>query len=354
MMVKTTHLSDFGIDETYLAHTPKETLIEHSNLTLEYFHKISKSKNIETILDNLLKKIDSENLELLKEIFVNTIYLHDIGKTNPYFQAKKMNNKFFAEFKNDTASSDHSFYSSQKFVEYYLEKINTISDKITKEKFKFLLYAFSYHQAKHHGNLASFEEYRKDEKDPNFYWQYLDRFKIPYFEFYILNKLLFSLLVSSDYYATSDYMTGVKTDDFGLFSDIDKIKLKEKFDTYLLAPKFQNPQGINKLRNEMFYEAETNLLKHKKKNIFYLEAPTGSGKTITSINLALNLLKENDSLGKLFYIFPFNTLVEQTKNVFDEIFGDSLKIETINSIAPIGINEEKQEDEETKYTKSYI
>ncbi|MGE4517785.1 MAG: CRISPR-associated helicase Cas3', partial [Arcobacteraceae bacterium] len=42
------------------------------------------------------------------------------------------------------------------------------------------------------------------------------------------------------------------------------------------------------------------------------------------------------------------------KNVFDEIFGDSLKIETINSIAPIGINEEKQEDEETKYTKSYI
>lgn len=354
MMEETTLLSEFDIDEKYLAHTPSETLIEHSNLTLEYLYKILKYKNIESIVDKLCQIIDVKDSELLKEIFINTIYLHDVGKTNPYFQAKKMNNKFFAEFKNDTASSDHSFYSSQKFVEYYLEKINTISDKTTKEKFKFLLYAFSYHQAKHHGNLASFEEYRKDERDPKFYWQYLDRFKIPYFEFYILNKLLFSLLVSSDYYATSDYMTGVKTDDFGLFSDIDKIKLKEKVDTYLLAPKFQNPQGINKLRNEMFYEAETNLLKHKKKNIFYLEAPTGSGKTITSINLALNLLKENDSLGKLFYIFPFNTLVEQTKNVFDEIFGDSLKIETINSIAPISINEEKQEDEETKYTKSYI
>lgn len=354
MMVKTIPLFEFDIDETYLAHTPKETLIEHSNLTLEYFHKISKSKNIEIILDNLFKKIDSENLELLKEIFVNTIYLHDIGKTNPYFQAKKMGNEHFKKYQQDTNSSDHSALSSNLFIEYYLKIINEIKDKTIKEKFKFLLYAFSYHQAKHHGNLASFEEYRKDEKDPRFYWQYLDRFQIPYFEFYILNKLLFSLLVSSDYYATSDYMTGVKTDDFGLFSAIGKIKLKEKFDKYLSSPKFQNPQGINKLRKEMFYEAETNLLKNKEENIFYLEAPTGSGKTITSINLALNLLKENDSLGKLFYIFPFNTLVEQTKNVFDEIFGDSLKIETINSITPISINEKSQEDEESKYQKSYI
>jgi CRISPR-associated endonuclease/helicase Cas3 len=354
MMERTILLSEFDIDEKYLAHTPDETLIEHSNLTLEYLYKILKHKSLESIIDKLCQRIDMKDFELLKELFINTIYLHDIGKTNPYFQAKKMDNNLFAEFKNDTASSDHSYYSSQKFVEYYLEKINTISDKTTKEKFKFLLYAFSYHQAKHHGSLSTFEEYRKDEKTPKFYWQYLDKFEIPHFEFYILNKLLFSLLVSSDYYATTEYMAALKTEDFGLFSADDKERLKAKFDEYLSSPKFQNRQGINKLRNDMFEEAQKNLLQNLDKNIFYLEAPTGSGKTITSINLALQLLSHNEKLNKLFYIFPFNTLVEQTKNVFDEIFKDELKIEVINSITPITINEEKQEDEESKYQKSYI
>lgn len=352
MMAKTTHLSDFGIDETYLAHTPKESLIEHSNLTLEYLQKILKSKNIETILDNLFKKIDSENLELLKEIFVNTIYLHDIGKTNPYFQAKKMGNEHFKKYQQDTNSSDHSALSSNLFIEHYLKTINEIKDKTIKEKFKFFLYAFSYHQAKHHGNLASFEEYKKDKKESKFYWDYLDRFQIPHFEFYILNKLLFSLLISSDYYATTEYMATLKIEDFGLFTACDKERLKIKFDDF--RSQFTNQKGINALRDEMFREAECNLLQNLDKNIFYLEAPTGSGKTITSINLALNLLKENDSLNKLFYIFPFNTLVEQTKNVFDEIFKDGLKIEVINSITPITINKEKQEDEESKYQKSYI
>lgn len=352
MMVKTTPLSEFDVDDTYLAHTPKETLIEHSNLTLEYLYKILRSKNLESIVDRLIKAIDHENSELLREIFENSIYLHDIGKTNPHFQAKKMKNEYFKEYVNSSNSSEHSSISSDMFIDYYLKIIDEIKDRTKKEKFKFFLYAFSYHQAKHHGNLASFEEYKKDKKEPKFYWEYLDRFQVPHFEFYILNKLLFSLLVSSDYYATTEYMAALKTEDFGLFSADDKERLKAKFDDF--RSQFANPKGINALRDEMFREAECNLLQNLDKNIFYLEAPTGSGKTITSINLALQLLSHDEKLNKLFYIFPFNTLVEQTKNVFDEIFKDELKIEMINSITPITINEDKQEDEESKYQKSYI
>lgn len=352
MMVKTTPLSEFDVDDTYLAHTPKETLIEHSNLTLEYLYKILRFKNLESIVDRLIKAIDNENSELLREIFDNSIYLHDIGKTNPHFQAKKMRNEYFKEYVNSSNSSEHSSISSDMFIDYYLKIIDEIKDRTTKEKFKFFLYAFSYHQAKHHGNLASFEEYKRDKKEPKFYWDYLDRFQIPHLEFYILNKLLFSLLVSSDYYATTEYMAALKTEDFGFFTTEDKERLKAKFDDF--RSQFANPKGINALRDEMFREAECNLLQNLDKNIFYLEAPTGSGKTITSINLALQLLTHDEKLNKLFYIFPFNTLVEQTKNVFDEIFKDELKIVVINSITPITINEDKQEDEESKYQKSYI
>ena len=348
MMVKTMLLSEFGIDERYLAHTPCETLIAHSNLTLEYFHKIETHKNLHSLIEHLLQKIDSEHFDLLKEMFINTIFLHDIGKTNPYFQARKMNNEHFKDYKNKTDSSEHSSISSQMFINHYMIKIKMLPDQKTREKFKFILYIFSYHQAKHHGNLGIVEEYQKEK----IFWTYLDMFEIPHFEFYILNKLLFSLLVSSDYYATTDYMSGLKTDDFGVFSNSKKQKLTELFSTFTC--KLKSDKGINKLRNKMFQEAEENLLKNLDKNIFYLEAPTGSGKTITSINLALKLLENHEHLNKLLYIFPFNTLVEQTKNVFDDIFKNEFTIEVINSITPINISEKDQEESESKYEKSYV
>ena len=36
-------------------------------------------------------------------------------------------------------------------------------------------------------------------------------------------KLLYSLLVASDYYATSEFMNGIKTTDYGEIKDIDNI-----------------------------------------------------------------------------------------------------------------------------------
>ncbi|WP_304158318.1 CRISPR-associated helicase Cas3', partial [Fusobacterium ulcerans] len=82
------------------------------------------------------------------------------------------------------------------------------------------------------------------------------------------------------------------------------------------------------------------------------EAPTGSGKTITSINLVLKLLEKNRELNKIFYIFPFNTLVEQTNASLREIFqGSSLEenISVINSITPI-----KEVEKEEEYRKDQI
>jgi CRISPR-associated endonuclease/helicase Cas3 len=348
MKIETTPLSDFGIDESILAHSPNETLQEHSDLTFDYYHKIVSSKGLEPLIDDLISKIDSEHFELIKIMFIDAIYLHDLGKENPIFQAKKMSNPRFAEYADSIKSSDHSFLSSQKYIEHYKPKLQSFK-RLQRYRLEFILYSFSYAISKHHGRLSQFEEYRKSEKEVKSYQAYLDRFEIPYFEFYILNKLLFSLLVSADYYATNEYMADLKIDDFGTFTDKQKENLQERFDNFLRG--FGKPKGINELRAEIFKEAESNL--NPQKHIFYLEAPTGSGKTMTSINLALKLLQSDNRLNKLFYIFPFNTLVEQTRGVFDEIFGDELEIETINSITPIEL-EKNQEESETNYTKSYI
>jgi CRISPR-associated endonuclease/helicase Cas3 len=354
-------LSDFGIDEKFFAHTrgsDKETLSAHLNLTCNYYQKIVTCKNLAPLIDAIIEQIDSENALLIKEMFENAIFLHDLGKKNPCFQAKKMGNPLFKEHLN-CGDSSHSHRGALEYIHYYLPVISQIKDDNTFFRLTYILYNFAYHIDKHHGYLGSIETYccatqqeQKEHPDFNSITNKIDNYLDKKFEFYILNKLLFSLLISSDYYATTDYMSGLKTDDFGVFSNDKKQKLNELFSAFTC--KLKSDKGINKLRSEMFQEAEINLLKNLDKNIFYLEAPTGSGKTITSINLALKLLENHEHLNKLLYIFPFNTLVEQTKNVFDDIFQNELKIEVINSITPITITEEKQEDVESKYEKSYV
>lgn len=65
-----------------------------------------------------------------------------------------------------------------------------------------------------------------------------------------------------------------------------------------------------------------------------------------SINLALRLLESGQSLNKIIYVFPFNTLVEQTKASLDQIFPDDFQtkvpIKVVNSVTPIITKEDKR------------
>ncbi|RYA24759.1 CRISPR-associated helicase/endonuclease Cas3 [Malaciobacter halophilus] len=343
--------------ENYFAHTcgnkPKEKLIDHCNLTKFYLEKIIKEKNLSNLIDNMIVDLDKDNFILIKKLFYNAIFLHDLGKTNNSFQANKMDNELFEK---TTISSEHSIYSSKEFIKLFTEEVDIIEDDKIFEKINYILNTFSYAITKHHGKLDSIEDYNIYEDGS---YELVKKKSEKYinnpFEFYILNKLLFSLLVSSDYYATTQYMADLPTTNFGTIKD--KQKIINKFEEYKIIRNIrsgENIKGINKLRSKMFLEAEENLQENNHKNIFYLEAPTGSGKTLTSINLAMNLIKQED-INKIFYVFPFNTLVEQTKKQLDDIFDKDLNIEVINSITPIKeITDEKQEDEESKYQKSYM
>ena len=57
--------------------------------------------------------------------------------------------------------------------------------------------------------------------------------------------------------------------------------------------------------------------------IYTLTAPTGIGKTLTSLEFALKV-KEEQSLEKIIYILPFTSIIDQTYEIFDKIFPGAL------------------------------
>lgn len=383
-----------------------ETLLEHSDLVIKYFKKIHEDKNLEIIFDKLADKFWGENENIKKfwnEMIVNTIYMHDIGKLNINFQIDKMKNKIF-DRKHLYQSKRHSNLSARIYIDYFGNKVFKLySEKKLDNKTALKCFIFiilnSYIISRHHSSTKSlsedffneiikdYEEYKELFEEVNNYcpnlnflikesknlFRILKQLKIGEKEwnnsveakdwnsidYYIYTKLLYSLLVSSDFYATSEYSSGKPIDNLNLLTNIDEyrsvfnsteiykgIKLHQETGRYF------KKDNINCYRSEMFIEAEQNLEKNIKENILFLEAPTGSGKTITSINLALKLLEKNRELNKIFYIFPFNTLVEQTNASLREIFqGSSLEenISVINSITPI-----KEVEKEEEYGKDQI
>lgn len=386
-------------DKKYFAHKdgvsiPIETIQEHSSLVLQYAKKIIEVQNLNPIIHNIGKQFfesDSDGFLLWEQMFFDTIYLHDLGKANTDFQSLKMGNK---EFKNSqNRNSEHSILSASLYFSKYFNLVKTRNDK---NNFLPFMFINSYIISRHHGYLNTFAKFLEDFADTDkIYRPYaklledisidfsimnkekilenLETFtknKISDFEnsekfktinLYIYTKLLYSLLVSSDFYATSEYMNGFKAEkpeDFRVITDVNKfLEPFSKTGIYQSIQKYSKNRkqdkftDINEARSEMFLEAEENLLKHLEKNLFYLEAPTGSGKTNTAINLSLQIVKNCPNINKIFYVFPFNTLVEQTKNTLLKSFGEEIgnEIGIINSITPIF--EEDETDGKTNKVK---
>lgn len=401
------HLSNDKENEFKGDGTKKETLKEHTDLCGEYFNKLVKLKNIDRAFlnfeNNYFKDISEDGKKLFRKMIINTISLHDIGKINPYFQIKKMdNNELNKAEAFDPVGSDHSILSAVLYIDYFISDVLK-QDKVDRNALLPFLLFNGYVISKHHGDLDEFfvflSKFDEDEKGS----KVIDIFSKSYKDIYIkgfslgknqilkvckyvksciekLNKeesiyiytyerLLYSLLVACDFYSTTEFMNETHLNEFGELGKIDEfykvykntkvykdIREYEK-DKY---PKNSNEllreKNINILRNEMFLDAEKELIKNKDEDIFFLEAPTGSGKSNVSMNLSFKLFEENNELKKIFYVYPFNTLVEQNLITLSEIFEkheDILnKITVINSVTPIKFDlkerksEKYQEDED--------
>ena len=371
----------------------KETLWEHTRLCEEYFDRITEQRRAEEVLCKFYRKYTEAGTRAGEGLFLESvravITCHDAGKINPRFQREIMKNDEAKGAYSCLNGTNHSFLSAVLYLDYFWDRIaQETLEKKEKDELKVLVYIHSYLISRHHSDLESLGDYSvhlQEGGEGDRILQFLEKeeqniYKGPfYFKgkstaltakvwkrvsmqknrsqrvwLFIYSRLVYSLLVASDYYATTGYMSETMIWSFG--NECQSEAFAEAFEKSKYIKNIRDYEAerygkgeyrtINDLRNELFLETEQTYRENARKELFFLEAPTGSGKSNTAMNLSFQMLK--NGCQKLFYVYPFNTLVEQNRATLEEIFSGQEevreKIAVINSVSPIPVRE-KHKDE---------
>ena len=114
-------------------------------------------------------------------------------------------------------------------------------------------------------------------------------------------------------------------------------------------------QDINVLRTELFLDAECELKKNMDASVFYLEAPTGSGKSNTAMNLSFTFMKQNEEYPKnILYLSVQYACGTKYGFYQQKVFGENkevmAQVAIVNSLVPL--KERIDEDEWNERNKS--
>lgn len=385
----------------------RELLTEHIECTEKYFEILAKEKQLrkmlERFIEEMFEELSEEGTQFFWEMIKGIPLFHDLGKINPDFQKRAMQNSEITESNMFShLGRKHSLLSAIMYIDYYREELKRrIKAKADKEKLRPFIIYHSYVIAQHHSDLKDFqgfitllekeegkdaidiflagkcEAYQKEFRLTNQSLSTLlktvnntEWSKEKNIVLYAYMKLLYSFLVASDYYATTEFMSQMEIKQFGSLDEIEKwIDIYENTDVMKSVRNYQKEQypkpiekigkkDMNDLRTEILTDAEKVLKENKNGSIFYLEAPTGSGKSNTALDLSFQLVKNCEDLHKIYYIYPLNTLVEQNMENLRKVFGSNKEIleqiAVINSLTPIKMSQrQKKAEEETEDTLYY-
>ena len=362
-----------------------EILNEHILLVQEKFCALAEIHHIDGVVDSMICTLFSDNkiifddgiAEFIKKAWVNTVVFHDFGKVNENFQAhsEKMNNSNFKgkEKMNSPLKTNHSSLGAYLYIAKQFDEFSKFNKKFH-EFLSIICLSFSYSIFKHHGKYLGDNSKEKIQFSQaevecmqiylgNYQWQIHESFsrsvplntsilfdrlnhQLNSFTLYSLVRLRFSMLTASDFLASGEYMTGlkIKKEDLGILTRNRIMEIyqyasnaenkkdgsfnfnKSTFAKSNTEYQYENLReksnsNLNLLRQEMGIEVLQTIRKTGDNNLFYLEAPTGGGKTNLAFLATIELLKLHIKLNKVFYVFPFTTLVTQTQQSLIDTFG---------------------------------
>jgi CRISPR-associated endonuclease/helicase Cas3 len=143
-------------------------------------------------------------------------------------------------------------------------------------------------------------------------------------------RMLFSCLTDADFLDTEAFMDGRKS---GLRAGYPQLaELKTAFDRHMedkAAKASDTP--VNRIRAEVLRQCREKAALPS--GLFSLTVPTGGGKTLSSMAFALNHAVHHGK-GRVIYVIPYTSILEQTAEIFRGIFGDENVIEHHSNLDP--------------------
>jgi CRISPR-associated endonuclease/helicase Cas3 len=137
------------------------------------------------------------------------------------------------------------------------------------------------------------------------------------FQFASYIRMLFSVLVDSDFTDTEEFCKGIKR-------EAKHPSMKELFDRLMENMPQNDGRTVNEIRARILASC---LLRAKDpQGIFTLTVPTGGGKTLASLAFALSHAVEHN-LRRVIYVIPYTSIIEQNADVMKKKLGEDNVLE---------------------------
>ncbi len=323
-----------GCRRIFYSHFDRNT--NYSKLLREHLREVADS----------MVRIYANHKQVIKKIPIDDEFLyyvgiaHDFGKYTSYFQ------KWLLEKQKDSKNRHwHSFIGSI-FAAWLCKKLDSWR----------YLPLVAYEVVLHHiGDLKNFDDDLKKEnehlniakeqiqdikqrksiveKEYGFcISEFFEEWEQTYEDLRELKYCLLEQLSTDDPDRITAYFSILYT--FSLLIDSDKKSaacvqnegrknlLSDLVDNYIIKYKgWHNPQDdINKKRTKLYNNAIDNINNIPDTNkILAIIAPTGLGKTLINLSVAIKLRNKSDPKPRIIYSLPFTSIIDQTYNTIDEI-----------------------------------
>ncbi len=132
-----------------------------------------------------------------------------------------------------------------------------------------------------------------------------------------LTRYLYSCLTDADFIDTERFFA--PDTERGVRGDFKKAYelVCEYMDSFKAETELQKVRSM--LQSQVYESME------EKAEIYTIDMPTGSGKTLCSIRAALKKAAEENKK-RIIYVIPYTSIIEQTAEIFEKIFGDVLPV----------------------------
>ncbi|RJQ61561.1 MAG: CRISPR-associated helicase Cas3' [Stygiobacter sp.] len=311
----------------YKSHPDKQLLVHTANVTAG------------------IKRRTSSKIAELSAVF------HDVGKMNPNFQKKLLNEK-------TNGYANHAYLSAYAFLSFCASNTNSVLKELDGDQSA--IRVITAIVAHHHGDLPnmgkilsrdetlrlkSFLEKEIEFPIQDFLNKYMENvngihvfgktndnfmkiglcpkeIKKP-LELFQETQFSFASLISADKEDASGYNSKSAIDEF---CERYNLNLQNYLDS------LSGDSKINRIRTKIRKEAINNIypLLIQGQRIFSLTSPTGSGKTLMLLSLAGEILKEKGNM-RIIYALPFLSITEQVEKECNKIFGESISVARIDS-----------------------